>query len=96
MDEDVFAPAASEDRVLVSEDAGFGTLLATRDAPRPPVILFRHMPDRRATALLAILHANLTVVEADLNAGALVVTRGPAGGNQRPGLASGSRRPRCL
>ena len=69
----LFELAARENRTLVSEDTDFGTLLALREAAEPSVILFRHMLDRSAANLSRLLLANLSVVEADLAAGAIVV-----------------------
>ncbi len=68
-----FELAEREDRILISEDTDFGTLLAMRDSAKPSVILFRHMPDRSAASLSRILLANLSAVEADLPARALTV-----------------------
>ena len=72
-DEALFELAAREDRILISEDTDFGTLLALRESAKPSVILFRHMPDRSAASLTSILLTNLDAVEADLTAGAIVV-----------------------
>ena len=72
-DEELFELAARERRVLVSEDTDFGTLLALRGSPAPSVLLFRHMPDRSAAGLLAILLTNLAAIEAPLAAGSVVV-----------------------
>lgn len=69
----LFELAAREDRILLSEDTDFGTLLALRESAKPSVILFRHMPNRSAESLTRILLNNLDAVEADLAAGAIVV-----------------------
>ena len=72
-DAELFDLAADEDRVLISEDTDFGTLLSLRGAAKPSVVLLRHMPDRSAAALLVVLLANFAAVEADLELGAVVV-----------------------
>lgn len=72
-DEVVLEQARSEERVLVSADTDFGTLLARSGAANPSVLLIRRLSGRRAAEQSAIIHANLPQVTGDLAVGAVVV-----------------------
>lgn len=69
----IFDRAQGEQRVIVSADTDFGTLLAARKELSPSVILFRHGTERRPGSQAEVLLANLPSVEQDLKRGAIAV-----------------------
>lgn len=70
--DEVMTLAATEDRVLITTDTDFGTILALTGAARPNVLLLRGIGDsvtERATAILDVLPK----VEHELSEGAVIV-----------------------
>ena len=72
-DAEIFERAAIEDRVILSVDTDFGTLLAQRNARKPSVILFRWPLLRRSTEQAEVLLANLPNFADDLAQGSIVI-----------------------
>jgi predicted nuclease of predicted toxin-antitoxin system len=71
-DDAVLTRAATENRILVSADADFGTLLVVNQTKGPSVILFRRAP-RKPGAQLDLLLSNLPVIAEPLVKGSIVV-----------------------
>jgi len=58
-DVEIFERAAADDRIVVSADTDFGTLLSARTVRKPSVIQFRGAGSRRPEALARALLSNL-------------------------------------
>jgi len=88
----IFRLAASKDRIVISADTDFGTLLALRNERSPSVILWRRQTPRRAVEQARILVEVLAAVESELREGAIAVVemarvrvrRLPIGAGSRP------------
>ena len=73
-DAEILDRAVVEDRVVVSADTDFGTLLVSGNVESTvSVILFRHGTERRPDRQLDLLLTNLAAIQGDLLAGAIVV-----------------------
>jgi predicted nuclease of predicted toxin-antitoxin system len=72
-DDEILEYARGDDRIVISHDTDFGTLLAFRRLSRPSFILIRSSdpitPDEQA----ALIIGNLHVIRDDLESGAIVV-----------------------
>jgi predicted nuclease of predicted toxin-antitoxin system len=72
-DSAVLELAAHEDRILISADTDFGTLLSLRQETKPSVILLRRPSQRRPTLQAALLLANIGAIQEELQKGCIVV-----------------------
>ena len=72
-DEEIFELAGGEDRVLVSADTDFGTILALRRSARPSVIIFRRTSGRRPEEQAKFLLDRLPDIQGALDQGSVVV-----------------------
>lgn len=71
-DQAIFEHALREERVVLSADTDFGTLLAIWNASKPSVVIFRQS-DKRQKALLMLLMTNLVRIQEALEEGSIVV-----------------------
>ena len=72
-DEEIFVLARAEERVVVSADTDFGTLMAARKETSPSVILFRHGSQHRPADQAALLKNNLSQLTQALQDGSIIV-----------------------
>lgn len=72
-DSEIFKEAENQNRIIISADTDFGTLLALWNKSRPSVILFRHDSDHRPKHQFSLLMANLPNIIQALETGSIVV-----------------------
>jgi predicted nuclease of predicted toxin-antitoxin system len=72
-DEKIFEQAQQDDRIVVSADTDFGTLVTLRRETRPSIILFRQGHSRRPDQQAALLLGNLPAIADALNSGCIAV-----------------------
>jgi predicted nuclease of predicted toxin-antitoxin system len=72
-DETIFRVAETEDRILVSADTDFGTILALWEKSKPSIIIFRRGTERRPARQINLLLSNLPAIGKALEQGCIIV-----------------------
>lgn len=72
-DDEIFDRAVQEERILVSADTDFGTILAIRKTKGPSIILFRREVDRNPVKQIELLKRNIPALKELLRKGVIVV-----------------------
>ena len=72
-DEVIFEKASEDDRVILSADTDFATILALRSEKKPSVVLFRRGTERRPEQQVRLLMSNLSAIKHDLEQGSIIV-----------------------
>lgn len=72
-DEEIFDRAVKEERILISADTDFGTILALRKSKNPSVILFRHEANRNPVKQVELLKRNIPFLKESLAKGVIIV-----------------------
>ena len=72
-DEVVLSRALQDERVVMSADSDFGTLLARSSAVGPSVLYLRRIQRRRVDELLELVLTSLPLIETALDEGSVVV-----------------------
>lgn len=75
-DPEIIDLALTEDRIVVSADTDFGTILTLRRVATPSFVLFRGDVERRPDRQAAVLLRNLPQLQSPLEGGAIVVISG--------------------
>jgi len=72
-DEVIFDKASEDDRVILSADTDFATILALWSEKKPSVVLFRRGTERRPEQQVRLLMSNLSAIKDDLEQGSIIV-----------------------
>ena len=72
-DEVIFERASEENRIIISADTDFATILALRSENKPSFILFRRGTERRPEQQIRLLLSNIKSIQKDLEKGSIIV-----------------------
>ena len=72
-DEKIFELAKKENRIIISADTDFGTILALRKHSSPSVVIFRCVQNRKPSKQAALFLTLLPRISDDLEKGSIVI-----------------------
>lgn len=72
-DDEIFDFAQRENRIVVSADTDFGTIVTLRNEKSPSVIIFRRTKNRKPLEQVALLMSNLDEIKSYLEIGSIVI-----------------------
>ncbi len=72
-DEEILEQAEGDNRIIISADTDFGTILALRNSTRPSYVLLRRTQGLSAEEIAELLSTNLPTVREELETGAIAV-----------------------
>ena len=72
-DEEIFDYAQIDNRIIVSADTDFGTIIALSNKQFPSVIIFRRTRKRRPVEQFDLLISNLSEIRSSLETGSIII-----------------------
>jgi len=72
-DEVILKKASEENRIIISADTDFATILALRSESKPSVVLFRRGTERRPEQQIRLFMSNINEIQGDLEQGSVIV-----------------------
>jgi predicted nuclease of predicted toxin-antitoxin system len=72
-DDEIFDYAQKDNRIIVSADTDFGTIIALRNERFPSIIIFRRTRNRKPAEQFDLLISNLNEIESNLETGSIVI-----------------------
>jgi len=72
-DDEIFDFAKKENRIVVSADTDFGTIVTLRNEKSPSIVIFRRTKNRKPLEQVELLMSNLDEIKTYLETGSIVI-----------------------